>query len=104
MYHAMLRYANHATFCRWRGSGVSEEGYIATGPLQGQVVVRIDPHYFRPAEVDLLLGNPAKAVAKLGWNPNATPLQVSLLAQQVQMHTTIISGLTLHCNQKEISR
>lgn len=48
----------------WRGSGVEEEGYDAG---TGDVLVRIDPRYFRPTEVDLLLGDPSKARAKLGW-------------------------------------
>ncbi|KAG1835714.1 hypothetical protein EV424DRAFT_20831 [Suillus variegatus] len=48
----------------WRNSGVEEEGYDAQ---TGRVVVRVDAQYFRPAEVDLLLGNPAKAERVLGW-------------------------------------
>ncbi|KAG2351419.1 histidinol dehydrogenase, partial [Suillus spraguei] len=48
----------------WRNSGVQEEGYDAQ---TGRVVVKVDPQYFRPAEVDLLLGNPAKAERVLGW-------------------------------------
>jgi hypothetical protein len=38
----------------------------------GNVVVRIDPRYFRPTEVDLLLGNPTKIKTKLGWKPRVT--------------------------------
>lgn len=49
---------------KWRGSGVQEEGYNAQ---TGKVIVKVDPQYFRPAEVDLLLGNPAKAERILGW-------------------------------------
>ncbi len=48
----------------WSGEGVDETGRDAA---TGAVLVRIDPRYFRPTEVDLLLGNPAKAKAKLGW-------------------------------------
>ncbi|TDX88318.1 GDPmannose 4,6-dehydratase [Neorhizobium sp. R1-B] len=48
----------------WRGQGVDEKGYDVTS---GQCVVEIDPRYFRPTEVDLLIGNPAKAHQKLGW-------------------------------------
>ena len=48
----------------WRGEGVDEEGLCQK---TGKVVVRIDPRYFRPTEVDLLLGDPSKAHAKLGW-------------------------------------
>ena len=50
----------------WRGEGVDETG-IDT--MTGKTVVRIDPRYFRPAEVEQLLGNPAKAKEKLGWRP-----------------------------------
>jgi GDPmannose 4,6-dehydratase len=48
----------------WRGEGVEEKGYDTTS---GQCVVEIDPRYFRPTEVDLLIGNPTKAYEKLGW-------------------------------------
>ena len=50
----------------WRGKGVDEVGIDTT---TGKTVMRIDPRYFRPAEVEQLLGNPAKAKAKLGWVP-----------------------------------
>ncbi len=49
----------------WRGSGVDEQGVDA----QGRVLVRVDPQYFRPAEVDLLCGDAAKAERLLGWRP-----------------------------------
>jgi len=48
----------------WRGSGVDEEGIDAK---TGKTLVKVDPQYFRPAEVELLLGNPAKAERILGW-------------------------------------
>ena len=48
----------------WRGEGVDEKGVDAK---TGEVLVEIDPRYFRPTEVDLLLGDAAKARAKLGW-------------------------------------
>jgi GDPmannose 4,6-dehydratase len=48
----------------WRGKGVDEEGVDTT---TGKCVVKIDPRYFRPAEVEQLLGNPAKAKRVLGW-------------------------------------
>ncbi len=50
----------------WRGEGVNEVGYEHGS---GQVRVEVDPRYFRPTEVDLLLGNPGKAKTKLGWEP-----------------------------------
>ncbi|MBW0152530.1 MAG: GDP-mannose 4,6-dehydratase [Phenylobacterium sp.] len=49
---------------RWEGEGVNERGLCAE---TGRVYVEIDPRYFRPTEVDLLIGNPAKAKTKLGW-------------------------------------
>ncbi len=51
---------------QWQGKGVDETGIDTTN---GKIVVRIDPRYFRPAEVEQLLGNPAKAKEKLGWEP-----------------------------------
>jgi len=52
---------------RWRGEGVDEVGFDAADP--DRVLVRIDPKYFRPTEVDLLLGDPTKAKTLLGWEP-----------------------------------
>ena len=49
----------------WRGHGVDEEGYDQDGTCR----VRIDPRYFRPTEVETLLGDPSKAKAELGWEP-----------------------------------
>lgn len=53
---------------RWEGDGVDEKGY----GTNGKCVVAVDPRYFRPTEVETLLGNPAKAKAKLGWTPKIT--------------------------------
>ena len=53
----------------WRGAGVDEVGYDA---VDGTVLVRIDPRYFRPTEVELLLGDPRKAERKLGWKHTTT--------------------------------
>ncbi len=53
----------------WKGEGVDEVGVDAA---TGTVLIEIDPRYFRPTEVDLLLGNPAKAKAKLGWSHTTT--------------------------------
>jgi GDPmannose 4,6-dehydratase len=50
----------------WSGSGVDE---IGTDAKTGKALVKIDPRYFRPAEVDLLLGDATKAQQKLGWKP-----------------------------------
>ena len=55
----------------WKGEGVEEKGFCAD---TGRCLVEVDPRYFRPTEVDLLLGNPAKAKAKLGWE-HKTPVR-----------------------------
>ena len=55
---------------RWEGEGVDEKGIdVATG----RVLVEVDPKFFRPTEVDQLLGDPTKAKELLGWNPCKTP-------------------------------
>lgn len=54
---------------RWEGTGADEKGYdVATGKM----LVCVNPQWFRPTEVDNLMGNPAKAKAQLGWNPQKT--------------------------------
>jgi GDPmannose 4,6-dehydratase len=61
----------------WRGQGVNE---VAIDKKTQKVVVKIDPRYFRPTEVDILIGNPAKAHKQLGWKPKTTFSQlVSLM-------------------------
>ncbi len=56
---------------RWEGTGVNEKGYWVKGRDQ-QLIVSVDPRYFRPTEVDTLLGDPSKAREKLGWEPRTT--------------------------------
>ena len=53
----------------WRGSGADEQGI---DEKSGDVLVEIDPKYFRPTEVDALVGDASKARAKLGWTPRST--------------------------------
>ena len=55
----------------WEGEGVNEKGIAA----DGRVLVEVDPRFFRPAEVETLLGNPEKARRQLGWNPRKTPFE-----------------------------
>jgi GDPmannose 4,6-dehydratase len=50
----------------WRGTGIEEKGVDAN---TGREIVKVDPRYFRPTEVETLLGDPSKAKAKLGWEP-----------------------------------
>jgi GDPmannose 4,6-dehydratase len=51
----------------WEGEGVQEVG---RNKATGAIIVRMDERYYRPCEVDQLLGNPAKAKRQLGWEPN----------------------------------
>lgn len=64
---------------RWEGEGVDEKGFVAAidgnnapGLKIGQNIVAIDPRYFRPAEVETLLGDPTRAKERLGWVPQIT--------------------------------
>ena len=66
---ATLAFANVGINLRWEGEGIGEKGIdIATG----RVLVEVDPRFFRPAEVEQLLGDPTKARKQLGWNPTKT--------------------------------
>src|SRR5689334_18021577 len=61
----------------WRGSGQEERGIVRDAPAdsgmkRGQCITAIDPRYFRPAEVETLLGDPTKAREKLGWVPTTS--------------------------------
>ena len=69
----------------FKGSGIDEVGVVASvsGGLApevsvGQEIVRIDPRYFRPAEVETLLGDPSKAKAELGWEPEITAQEMCM--------------------------
>ena len=69
--HSVREFVERAGGClgmriEWRGSGVDEQGVDAS---TGRVIVRVDPRYFRPTEVDTLLGDATKARARLGWTP-----------------------------------
>jgi GDPmannose 4,6-dehydratase len=67
--HSVRKFLEHAfghIGCKleWRGNGVEEKGHDAAS---GEIIVEVDQRYFRPTEVDLLLGDPAKAKKLLGW-------------------------------------
>jgi len=68
----------------WKGTGVDEKGYDAK---TGKVLIEIDPRYFRPTEVDLLVGDPTKAHQKLGWNHKHTLQQLvtDMVAADVEL-------------------
>ncbi|MET0184438.1 MAG: GDP-mannose 4,6-dehydratase [Achromobacter sp.] len=61
----------------WQGEGVNETATVLFSPAfdklkRGQVIVRVDPRYYRPTEVETLLGDPTKAREKLGWTPTTS--------------------------------
>ena len=76
----------------FRGNGKNEEGFVVKNNGQysiktGQLVVKVDPKYFRPTEVDSLIGNPAKAIKKLGWMPkyNVKSLISEMIASDLKL-------------------
>ncbi len=66
----------------WRGQGEQETGVDA---VSGKTLVRVNPKFYRPAEVDLLIGNPAKAKEKLGWSPSTTLEQLCQMMVQADL-------------------
>jgi len=75
-----LAFAEMGIILEWKGAGVDEKGYDSQ---TGKCLVEIDPRYFRPSEVEQLLGDPTRAREILGWNPRATtfPELVKLMAK-----------------------
>ncbi len=67
-----LAFARVGINLRWEGAGVDEKGI---DEATGKVLVEVDPKYFRPCEVEQLLGDPTKARTLLGWNPTKTSFQ-----------------------------
>jgi GDPmannose 4,6-dehydratase len=75
---------------RWEGKGVEEQAY-----WNGKPIVKIDPRYFRPTEVETLLGDPSKAKEKLGWVPEITAQEmckemVAYDLDQAKQHATLL--------------
>jgi GDPmannose 4,6-dehydratase len=79
--HSVREFVEHAAkhvgvTLAWSGAGVEEIGRAASSECEavkpGQVIVRVDPRYFRPTEVETLLGDPTKAKEKLGWSPRVS--------------------------------
>ena len=67
-----LAFAEAGIDIKWEGTGVEEKGI---DKATGRVLVEVDPKYFRPAEVEQLLGDPTKAKTLLGWNPRKTSFE-----------------------------
>lgn len=69
---AQLAFAHAGFNIEWEGEGINEKG---RDKKTGKILIEVDAQYFRPTEVDLLIGNPLKAKQKLGWNPTKTSFQ-----------------------------
>jgi GDPmannose 4,6-dehydratase len=79
-----MAFAETGISMEWKGSGVDEKGI---DKKTGAVLVEVDPRYFRPAEVELLIGDYSKAKAKLGWEPKHTVQQLckEMVASDVEL-------------------
>ncbi|MDD7438470.1 MAG: GDP-mannose 4,6-dehydratase [Bacteroidales bacterium] len=75
----------------WQGKGIEEKG---VDKATGRVLVEVDPKYFRPAEVETLLGDPTKAKTELGWNPRATSFD-QLVKKMVEHDVKFVRKLHL---------
>lgn len=82
-----LAFAETGSRIVWKGEGVDEVGIDAQN---GKTVVKIDPRYFRPTEVELLLGDPSKAKQKLGWSHTTTFPQ--LVAEMVASDLKVVAS------------
>ena len=81
----------------WKGEGVNEKGIDRA---TGRVIVEVDPKYFRPAEVDQLLGDPTKAKEQLGWNPRKTSF-AELIRIMIEHDMKFVRKLYLKAQQPE---
>jgi GDPmannose 4,6-dehydratase len=75
----------------WRGKAVEETGVDAA---TGKTVVRINPRFYRPAEVDLLIGNPAKAKDKLGWQASTTLEELCRMMVEADLRRNAAGGVS----------
>jgi GDPmannose 4,6-dehydratase len=80
-----LAFAEVGVRIQWNGSGVAEKGVDAKS---GRVLVEVDPRYFRPTEVDLLIGDPSKAERVLGWK--ATTSLGEMVREMVQSDLKVV--------------
>ena len=74
---AQLAFHHAGIELKWEGEGMDEKGICVSGPdnLVGKVLVEVSPDFYRPTDVVNLWGDPTKAKAKLGWNPNTTSFE-----------------------------
>jgi GDPmannose 4,6-dehydratase len=83
-----LAFREVAIEIEWQGSGMNEKGI---NKANRDVLVEVDSRYFRPTEVEKLLGNPTKAIKALNWNPNKTSIK-KLVSLMVQNDLKIVKG------------
>ena len=93
---ATLAFAEAGIQLRWEGTGADEKGIDCK---TGKILVEVDPKYFRPSEVEQLLGDPTKAKTLLGWNPQQTSFEelVRIMAEHDMKFVR-----KLHLRSKEI--
>jgi GDPmannose 4,6-dehydratase len=87
-----LAFAEAGIALRWEGEGIHEKGIDTS---TGRVLVEVDPKYFRPAEVEMLLGDPTKAKTLLGWNPRRTSFE-ELVRRMVKSDMEIVKKESNH--------
>lgn len=87
-----MAFAEVGVEVEFKGSGVEEKGYVKSCTSDynfkvGQEILAIDPRYFRPTEVDLLIGDPTKSMTKLGWKPkyNVNSLCKEMVAADLEL-------------------
>ena len=101
-YHSVREFCTLA-FCeagielRWEGQGIEEKGIDVQ---TGRTLVEVDPKYFRPAEVEQLLGDPTKAKTLLGWNPQQTSFE-ELVRIMVRHDMRFVKKLYLKSNVED---
>jgi len=78
---------------KWEGKGIEEKG---KNKADGKVLVEIDPRYFRPAEVELLIGDPSKAKTKLGWEPK---VKLPELVKMMMEHDMELAKREVHLKE-----
>lgn len=84
---ATLAFARAGIMLRWEGAGIEEKGIDVN---TGRVLIEVDPRFFRPSEVEQLLGNPDKARRLLGWNPRRTSFE-ELVNRMVDADMALVS-------------
>ena len=94
---ATLAFREAGIELRWEGEGVKEKGIDTR---TGKVLVEVDPKYFRPAEVEQLLGDPTKARTLLGWNPQQTGFE-ELVRIMVAHDMKFVKKLHLRAKEEE---